>query len=278
MTLFGCDTSNNNFSNTSQVAPLVNNMAATGFSFIEAKVSQGSDFQDAFWPATLAACQAIGFPCIGYHFLDTSNPASQAACFVGNGGGNVAMFDVEDGAGDISNYWAVVDAFNAAGVQVVLSYIPQWYWGDIGEPDLSAVTGLISSAYPTTASGFASTLYANGGGDSGEGWASYGGATPVIWQFTDAAIVDGFSIDCNAYQGTVDQLTQLFGGAPVTQASPVYATGTKPSDEPTQVSQIYDQLLIRWPFLNGNTIGEALGVIGQALNVPGYSNPLQETS
>lgn len=56
-------------------------------------------------------------------------------------------------------------------------------------------------------------------------------------------------------------------------AGPPYATGVKPADEATQVSQLYDQFLIRWPFLNGNTVAEALGVIGAALKIPGYSDP-----
>jgi hypothetical protein len=47
----------------------------------------------------------------------------------------------------------------------------------------------------------------------------------------------------------------------------------KPSDTATQTSQVWDQLLLRWKFLNGNTIAEALGVIGAALKIPGYSDP-----
>jgi lysozyme len=277
MTLFGCDTSNNDFTDPSQVEPLVNTMATTGFSWLEAKVSQGSDFQDAYWPATLAACQAISFPVIGYHYLDTSDPASQAQNFLANNGGNVVMFDFEDDGGDFENFTAVANAFNAAGVQVVLSYIPDWYWGDIGSPDISTVSGLISSAYPTTESGFASDLYASGGGNTGEGWNAYGGVTPVIWQFTDAAQVGGFTLDCNAFEGTIDQLTALLKGAPpVTQPNPPAIP--EPTDEADQVSQLWGQLLTRWEFLGGNTPIEALGAIGAALKISGYSNPLQENS
>jgi lysozyme len=270
MTLFGCDTSNNDFTDPSQVAPLVNTMATTGFSWLEAKVSQGSDFRDSFWPATLAACRAINFPVIGYHYLDTSDPASQAQNFLANNGGNVVMFDFEDDGGDFDNFTAVANAFNAAGVQVVLSYIPDWYWGDIGSPDISTVSGLISSAYPTTESGFASDLYASGGGNTGEGWNAYGGVTPVIWQFTDAAQVGGFTLDCNAFEGTIDQLTTLLTGAPPVNQPAI----PEPSDEATQASDIWAQLLTRWDFLGGNTPVEALGAIGAALKIPGYSNPL----
>lgn len=59
--------------------------------------------------------------------------------------------------------------------------------------------------------------------------------------------------------------------APVPTVNPPAIT--KPVDEPTQVSQVWDQALIRWEFLNGNTVAEALGVIGSALKIPGYSDP-----
>jgi len=279
MSLYGIDTSNNNFSDVSQVAPLIQEAVREGFSWVEAKVSQGSSFRDGYWVATLEACNAAGIPCIGYHYLDTSDPAAQAECFTSNGGGTVAMFDVEAGAGDIGNYWAVVQAFNAAGVQVTTSYIPNWFWNEIGSPDLSAVTGLISSAYPTTASGYASTLYENAGGASGEGWDSYGGCTPAIWQFTDAGIVGGYSLDCNAFEGSLEELTALLTGAPpVTPppnpTSPPNPAVPKPADEADQVSAVFDQWFSRYPFLNNNTPVEALGAIGAALKIPGYSNPL----
>jgi lysozyme len=214
MSLFGIDSSNNDFSDASQVAPLVNLMASSGFSWLEAKVSQGSDFQDEFWSPTLAACKAVGLPLVGYHYLDTSDPAAQAQCFLGNNGGNVVMFDFEDGGGDFDNFTAVAAAFKDAGVQLVASYIPDWYWQDIGEPDISTVPGLVSSAYPTTESGPASTLYTDGGGASGEGWTPYGGGTPAIWQFTDAAIVGDFTLDCNAFEGSLDELLALIGAGP----------------------------------------------------------------
>lgn len=47
----------------------------------------------------------------------------------------------------------------------------------------------------------------------------------------------------------------------------------KPPDAATQMSQVWDQLLIRWGFLNGGTVAEALGAIGAALKLPGYSDP-----
>jgi lysozyme len=214
MTLWGPDTSNNNFSYPSQAQQLVESLPGQGYSWIEHKVSQGSDFQDAFWPTIKSTAANMHFPCIGYHYVDLSNPASQAQNFVNNQGGVNAMLDQEDESGDIGNLWAVINAFNNLGVNIPLVYLPEWYWGQIGSPDLSAFASngiaLISSGYPISGEDYASTLYTEGNGDNGEGWNSYGGATPSIWQFTDDANLDnGFVGDVNAFKGNGCQLRSV---------------------------------------------------------------------
>jgi hypothetical protein len=121
------------------------------------------------------------------------------------------MLDFEAGAGDINNFWALVDAFNNHGVNVSLAYIPHWYWGDIGEPDLSPLAfsqiQLVSSAYPGGV-GMGSDIYRASGGDNGEGWTGYGGSPITCWQFTNNAEIAGFKVDCNAFKG--DNLDLLF--------------------------------------------------------------------
>ena len=66
-------------------------------------------------------------------------------------------------------------------VTVQLGYCPDWYWSSVG------------------------------GGDNGEGWLPYGNATPACWQFTDAALIGPWSVDCNAFKGTPAQLAAAFG-------------------------------------------------------------------
>src|SRR5205814_54146 len=94
-------------------------------------------------------------------------------------------------------------AFRAQGGITHLVYLPRWYWQALGSPDLTplerAGLHLISSNY---------MIYS----DTGPGWAGYGGVIPVIWQFTDAYPLNGFSVDMNAYRGTVDQLRALATG------------------------------------------------------------------
>lgn len=277
MALFGLDLSNNNWhSNAEAVADVQRATQVEGFAWIEHKVSEGSGYRDPYWPAVRDWCNANNVPVIGYHYVRTDDPAAQAKCFVNNGGGKNVMLDFEDGSGNIANFWAVVRAFNAAGVNVVLSYIPHWYWQNIGSPDLTGVPGLVSSSYYER-NNYASKEYYDAGGDNGAGWASYGGATPVIWQFTDAAIVAGISVDANAFKGDVNALRALLG-YPITTTTGGGSVSNqpatpKPVDVANQVSQVWDQLLIRWDFLNGNTPVEALGVIGAALKLPGYSDP-----
>lgn len=225
--LFGPDLSNNNWSSTGEVAGWLDAcFHREGFSWMEHKVSEGNYYSDPYWPVVRDWCAANNVPCIGYHYVTTNDPTSQAATFKNNGGGNVAMLDFEANSGALGNFWAVVNAFNAAGITVTLSYIPRWYWQQIGSPDLSTVPGLISSAYFEEGT-YASTEYADAGGDQGSGWAPYGGATPVIWQFSDGAIIDGKSVDANAFKGTIDQLQTLLAGSP-TDNTPPPSTGSGP--------------------------------------------------
>lgn len=275
MTLYGVDVSNNNWSSVAECQNFIAQLKTEGFAFLEAKVSEGNYYQDPYWPVTLEAANAVGLPVVGYHYVTTNDPASQAQTFVGNGGGSVAMLDFEANSGTIANFWACVAAFNDAGVKIVLSYIPRWYWQEIGSPDLTGVPGLVASDY-VNGSGYASELYP---GDDSSFWAAYGNATPAILQFTDAANVAGISVDANAFVGTLDQLQQLLGG-PVSQPTPTPAAPTTnppaipiPPAQADQVVELWTQLLTRWDFLGGNTVAEALGAIGEKLGLPGYSNP-----
>jgi hypothetical protein len=211
VTLFYPDCSNNNWSSTQDALDFLEQLMPQGFSGMCHKVSEGNYYEDPYWPIVRHWCQHNNVPLIGYHYVTTDDPASQAHTWQGNNGGTRAMLDWEDNGGDLANLTSVVDAFNAAGVTVQLGYYPHWYWSQEGEGNLSHLArALVSSGYPD-GSGYASTIYANSGGNSGEGWAAYGGATPAAWQFTNSADITGFTVDCNAYRGR--DITVLFGTA-----------------------------------------------------------------
>lgn len=89
------------------------------------------------------------------------------------------------------------------------------------------------------------------------------------------AYIDGVPCDINEAH-TVDYGQWSYQGEDVTVPTPASSNPTavpKPADEPTQESQEWDQLLIRWEMLGGHTIVEALAVIGQTLGIPGFTPP-----
>ncbi|MGF6884302.1 lysozyme [Nocardia sp. GAS34] len=256
MTLYGIDISNY------QANINLGEVAKEGFSWVEAKVSEGNYYKDPTWAANQSAAAQAGIAIIGYHYANASDsPASQVQNWQANGGPNVCMIDFEANSGNINDYWALVNAFNAAGVTVALSYIPQWYWSQIGSPDLSKVPGLVSSAYPG-GTGYASQIYANAGGDSGEGWASYGGGNPVIWQFTDQASVAGMTVDADAFRGSAADLATLLGGQGTGGGWLMALTDAQQADLYQKVSDIWEQLRgpngAGWPQLGQNASGANL--------------------
>jgi hypothetical protein len=212
VTLFYPDCSNNNWSSTQDAINFLEQLVPEGFNGMCHKVSEGNYYEDPYWPPVQQWCQNNNLPLIGYHYVTTDDPASQAQTWQGNNGGTPAMLDWEENGGDLSNLTAVVEAFNAAGITVQVGYYPQWYWSQQGGGNLSSLANaLVSSAY-ADGSGYASTIYTNSGGNSGAGWEPYGDATPAAWQFTNSADIAGFTVDCNAYLGTAIRV--LFGTAP----------------------------------------------------------------
>ena len=227
MTLFYPDCSNNNWSSTREAIDFLEQLAPEGFSGICHKVSEGSYYEDPYWPTIQQWCASNNLPLIGYHYVTTDNPVAQARTWLGNDGGTLAMLDWELNGGDLENLIAVVGAFNAARVTVQLGYYPQWYWSEQGEGDLSGLaSALVSSSYPD-GSGYASTIYTNAGGDTGPGWLAYGNTKPAAWQFTNSAHVAGITVDCNAYLGT--DLTALFGATPPSKPAPTSSTPPNPT-------------------------------------------------
>lgn len=210
--LFGVDLSNNNWGGqpAANIVPILNQIAAEGFSWVAHKVSEGNYYSDPYWPTVWQWHVDTGNRVIAYHYVTTDPAESQAQTYLANDPSNgkaPCFLDFEANSGDITNYRAVYNAFIAAGINLRLEYIPYWYWEQIGSPSLAGVTGLISSSY-VSGSGYASVLYP---GSDWAGWDAYGGVTPAICQFTDAANVAGMSMDANAFRGSLDDLDALLG-------------------------------------------------------------------
>jgi len=267
MTLFYPDVSNNNWRNTSDAINFLSRLSGEGFAAVCHKVSEGNGYRDPYWPAVRDWCKANGMLLIGYHYVRVGDVAGQARLYRNHVGDPSipCMLDFEDGSGDLANFWAVVDAFNAAGVEIALSYLPRWYWQRIGSPNLTNVPGLVASSYPG-GDGYASAIYESGGGANGSGWAPYGGVYPAVWQFTDKAVVAGIRVDANAFRGSLDDFKKLLGintGGTMAELTP---------EEDNQL-QLRGPGLKGWPQLGNKTVVDALATIGQKLGIDGFAPP-----
>jgi hypothetical protein len=268
MTIFGPDISNNNG------VVNIDRVADEGFDFVFAKVSEGSGFSDRFWPRTRDWCAARGLICIGYHYVKTDNADAQAACFANNGGGNKVMFDFEANSGGINNFWACVNAFNARGIEVVLSYIPRWYWqGTMGSPDISNIPGLLIQSSYVNGIGPASVLYP---GDNSIYWAGFGGKSVDILQFTDKATIAGMSLDANAYRGSKAELAAALGIGGIPGGLLMALNDAEQQEVLDGVRLIRNQLLGNpdpnrpgvapgWPQLDDRTVVDALADVRNQL-------------
>jgi hypothetical protein len=200
---------------------------------VEIKCTQGVTYVDPDYASWLTQARVTGLIPIAYHYIDGTDPASQAAWLKTNIQDPTlpVMLDVEAGSGNLEHVLSVVDAMAAIGLRPKLVYLPKWYWESIGSPDLAVplnarAMGVINAAYLSAASGSALELYP---GDDAAGWAPYGNVTPVMYQFTDAAVAGSRKIDMNAYKGTPEDLAAFLNvvdpsstGSSTAQTAPVF--------------------------------------------------------
>ncbi len=132
-------------------------------------------------------------------------------------------------------------------------YLPRWVWNDWGRPSLTGLGGrvaLVSSNYPDTTPRPLRDLYVHAGGDSGPGWAPYGGVTPTLWQFGDSALIPGIrggtgKADINAYRGDLVQLAAILSGTAITS---------------TPAPQQGDPMLTNWTTVKRGDTGDRVRV------------------
>ena len=182
-----------------------------------AKATENDNYRNPDYAAAKTRAADAGAYFCAYHFLHAGNGAGQAQYAFGVVGADVPlMIDFEpayNANGTIASAPQVSDAvdfineYRTLGGQVYLLYLPHWYWqGNLGQASLTSAIDLgmllVSSDY-------------TGYSDAGPGWASYGGMTPVVWQYTSTATLNGVvNVDMNAYQGTLaDFQAQVTTGA-----------------------------------------------------------------
>jgi lysozyme len=170
------------------------------------KATENNNYSNPDYAAAKVRAANAGAYFCAYHFLHAGNGAGQASFAHGLVGSEVPlMIDCEPtynangtiaSAPQISDAVDFINEYRALGGTVYLLYLPHWYWqGNLGQASLSSVNDLgmllVSSDY-------------TGYSDTGPGWAAYGGMSPVIWQYTSSASLNGVTnVDMNAYQGTL---------------------------------------------------------------------------
>ena len=187
------------------------NISLAGAPIVCIKITEGTGWVSSWYQAQAKAAREAGAYVTYYHFLHAGRPAAQAAFAHGRAGATPLMLDWEPAGSSrpgMADAQQFIDAYRAGGGVCALLYFPNWYWQQIGSPNLSPFThrrmALWSSAY---------TSYTDA--SNGAGWLPYGGSAPRIWQWTDKHSFNGQLVDFNAFKGTLDQFKALAaGGAP----------------------------------------------------------------
>jgi len=108
------------------------------------------------------------------------------------------------------------DAWDAVEDRPMSWYLPGWLVNSYYPgADLRQLRGPLVQSHYAGGDGTAQQIYAAAGGDTGTGWDdTYGNRRCDIWQYTSTGNVPGASsyTDCNAYRGTLQQLTALLTG------------------------------------------------------------------
>jgi len=246
--------------------------------FVIIKASEGAHTHDSSFGPMLARARAAGAIPLAYHFLHAdSTPQAQAQNLASVPGikGIPVMVDVEQEGSSFPNIAQCAqftDACRALGLTVKLVYLPHWYWQQIGSPGLTALSSrglsLVSSAYPG-GSGYP--------GDGGSGWASYGGMTPVIWQYTDRPV------DGDAFKGTAAQLHAILGTTPgVPPKKPVPAPGTtsytvKDGDTLSGIATAHGLTLAQIEHLNPQITNPDVIAVGEVIHLVAGAAPAHPT-
>lgn len=209
-TIFGVDIANHQNGLPLRLAK----SAGAKFCFI--KATEGHTFRDPVFHSHLADARANGLQVAAYLYVwHNSTPAQMAETFAKyvNDTTVPAILDIENSSGSSVAHWkATVAELQKRGYRVPLTYLPRWYWQNVGSPSLSGLPPLWSSNYPA-GGGTLSDTYRRAGGDTGAGWTGYGGLSVAMWQFTEKASVGwAQAIDGNAYKGGEAGLRALLTG------------------------------------------------------------------
>lgn len=220
--------------------------------FVIAKTTEGTYYTDGDYSGWRQQAAHLGKPFIWYHFLSGEDPHAQAAHTKANVGDLAlpGMLDVEPTdtfRPTLAQAIAYADAAAAVGLHLRLVYLPHWYWQELGSPSLAPLAArglsLVSSAYPG-GTGSPAGLYP---GDGAGGWQSYGGMTPLIYQYTDRATDGGRPLDYNAFRGSPAQLLAALGAGSAPSSPTPGVDDVMTPEEHNWLTNVYSAAFIGGP-------------------------------
>lgn len=182
-----------------------------GIEFVFLKATEGAGFVDSEFGANLAEARAAGLLVAAYHYVrSNASAAAQVANVARVVPRDVPVIpDVEANSGGVALTRDVVTRLRGAGYSVPLSYIPRWYWNQIGQPSLAGLPPLWSSRYPDNVVGSIADEWADVPANY---WNGYGGLNVAVLQFTSSVRIAGHQpLDANAFRGTRAELAVLLG-------------------------------------------------------------------
>src|SRR5689334_4942871 len=210
MTLFGLDVSHHQAGNPNFAAA-----KTEGVEFVFIKATQGSTYTDPWFEQYLSRARNADMLTAAYHYVRAdASAAAQVVRVQATVPRTVPVIpDFEQDSGGISLLREFVDKLRAAGYSVPLTYIPRWYWQQIGSPSLLGLPPLWSSRYPDNV---VQPLIAEYNDVPASYWIGYGGLSVAVLQFTSSARVAGYQpLDANAYRGTKEGLAALLKGTTI---------------------------------------------------------------
>lgn len=183
-----------------------------GVEFVFLKSTEGASFVDSAFATNLGKARGAGLLVAAYHYVrGNATAAAQVANVARVVPRDVAVIpDVEANSGGVALVRDFVAGLRAAGYHVPLTYLPRWYWQQIGSPSLVGLPPLWSSRYLDNNRGPLIDKLAD---VPASYWSGYGGLGVTVLQYTSSARIAGHEpLDGNAFIGTREQIAALLGG------------------------------------------------------------------
>lgn len=244
-----------------------------GFDFVIIKATEGNNWKSKYFAGNLQRARDAQLLLAAYHYQRGSHSAqSQADNIASMVPKDVGVIpDVEANGGDLDLTDAIMSRVTALGYRHPLSYIPKWYWQQIGSPSMRNRKGLWQSHYPDNKGGTPQQIYTR---VPSSYWNPFGEQEIKILQFSSASTVAGRTpIDADAFRGSLSDLAALLGGGSAVNVI------TPTVDQAG--AEIMERITVHPPNANQNTVRVNLsGSAGAAVIVrpridgTGFSKPM----